>query len=71
MIEKKWIRIFNEWTWLFGILMGLTIGLGYIGIKQSKANDDVIHYLVRQCHIKDLSRFASEICGIASDYQDV
>jgi hypothetical protein len=27
--------------------------------------------LIRQCHIKDLSRCASEICGIASDYQDV
>jgi hypothetical protein len=46
MIKKKLIRIFNEWTWLFGILMGLTVALGYIGIKQLKANDDVIHYTV-------------------------
>jgi hypothetical protein len=27
--------------------------------------------LLRQCHIKDLSRFSAEICENESDYRDV
>lgn len=46
MIRKKFTQLFKDRIWVFGILIGLIIGLTYISIKQLEANDSVVHYNV-------------------------